>query len=1040
MAKTTIETMPNSIFAYIFKYSSRQQAIACATTLIYLPILYMSFELPKVIVNDALDLSPGSFPREIAGFNFEQLPYLMVLCGGLLTLVLITAGIRYFLSVYKGVLGEIMLRRLRYDLYTRILQFPMSHLRKIQGGEIVTMATAEVEPLGRYMGVAVANPTLQGGTMLTALVFLFAQDWLLGLAAISLFPVQAYLVPKFQKKLNAASRERLANVRLFAGHIGETITGYRDIHVNDTTAYELAKAADRLGVLFRIRRRLYKIGNTIIFLNNFFTHLTPFMFYSIGGWLVINGELTLGALIAVIAAYRETAAPWNELLDNYQALEDNRVKYAALVENFMPEGMRQIPDCEDCQEAPEPIALAGGLRLANVTLKDGEEAVLDGVSLEFPLPGRVAILGPAGSGKAELAQLLAALRPTAGGSVALGGRDMSEISTRSLGRCVGYVDSVCHIFTGSWRDNLYYGLKHRPIGEGDGANRVLWVAEARAAGNTVNDFNAEWVDFEAVGAASAEHLHREAARIIDLVGLTEDLVAAGMREPLGGSAGGLDPAFSEALLSARRRFREELSASAFADAVEFFDPETYNTNAAVAENLLFGRTRDGGLDVHVLAADVGLTEVLEAQGLLAPLVEIGHVAIANIVGMFRDLGPGDDQLGRFSFIESDSMPKYESLLRRVPKVAGVKLAARDTTIFLAAALQLIPAEHRLGLIDGDMQARLLRARKSLLANMPAKLATKIERFDPDRVAVSANVRFNVLFGRLVRSRAQHRDEVEALLARVVEEAGLRGRVVELGLGSSVGAGGSRLVAAQKQRLALARALVKKPELLIVNEALTALDAAEQARLMRRIIDDAPGRGLIWIDREHDGFEDFDRVFIMRGGRVAEERGPGGRKVSAAAVVGAVAAADLPQGSFADDIQVLDEVPLLSGVSPETLKLIAFTSECLDFAAGETLFSQGEAGDATFIIIDGKADVIVGVGDNERLIGTHGSGIMVGEMALLSDQPRTATVRAHSHLKVLRLSRDLFFDLVRKDANLGLSVMRGLADRLAQATKQLEAAE
>jgi len=195
-------TLPKNIFAYIFKYSLRQQMIVFRGTLVYLPILYLSFELPKIIVNDALDADPGTFPRIILSHSFDQLHYLFTLCGILLALVLITGGVRYVMSVYKGVLGEIMLRRLRYDLYTRILQSPIPHLKKVQGGEIVTMATAEAEPLGRFMGIAVANPTLQGGTMLTALVFLFAQDWLLGLAAISLFPVQAYLVPKLQVRMN----------------------------------------------------------------------------------------------------------------------------------------------------------------------------------------------------------------------------------------------------------------------------------------------------------------------------------------------------------------------------------------------------------------------------------------------------------------------------------------------------------------------------------------------------------------------------------------------------------------------------------------------------------------------------------------------------------------------------------------------------------------------------------------------------------------------------------------------------------------------
>jgi len=80
-------------------------------TLIYLPMLYLFFELPKIIINDALKPDAGSFPREILGTSFDQIGFLLLLCAALLVLMLITAGTRYYLSVHKGVLSEVMLRR-----------------------------------------------------------------------------------------------------------------------------------------------------------------------------------------------------------------------------------------------------------------------------------------------------------------------------------------------------------------------------------------------------------------------------------------------------------------------------------------------------------------------------------------------------------------------------------------------------------------------------------------------------------------------------------------------------------------------------------------------------------------------------------------------------------------------------------------------------------------------------------------------------------------------------------------------------------------
>ncbi|MBT7511884.1 MAG: hypothetical protein HN650_16000, partial [Rhodospirillaceae bacterium] len=87
------------------------------------------------------------------------------------------------------------------------------------------------------------------------------------------------------------------------------------------------------------------------------------------------------------------------MLEYYQSLEDNRVKYAALVENFSPDGLRDLPDSKRDEKPGEREKFAGELSVNNVSVKDGEEPLLDAVSISTPLPGRIAILGPAGSGK-----------------------------------------------------------------------------------------------------------------------------------------------------------------------------------------------------------------------------------------------------------------------------------------------------------------------------------------------------------------------------------------------------------------------------------------------------------------------------------------------------------------------------------------------------------------------------------------------------------------------------------------------------------------
>ncbi len=130
------------------------------------------------------------------------------------------------------------------------------------------------------------------------------------------------------------SRERIINIRAVSERINETVSAAADIHANDTSRWHLADLSDRLFLNYRIRLAIFKRKFMIKFINNFLNQLPPFFFYPVGGYFVIHGNLSFGALVAVLAAYKDLASPWKELLDWYQTLAGVKVKYETVVENF----------------------------------------------------------------------------------------------------------------------------------------------------------------------------------------------------------------------------------------------------------------------------------------------------------------------------------------------------------------------------------------------------------------------------------------------------------------------------------------------------------------------------------------------------------------------------------------------------------------------------------------------------------------------------------------------------------------------------------
>ena len=139
----------------------------------------------------------------------------------------------------------------------------------------------------------------------------------------------------------------------------------------------------------------------------------------------------------------------------------------------------------------------------------------------------------------------------------------------------------------------------------------------------------------------------------------------------------------------------------------------------------------------------------------------------------------------------------------------------------------------------------------------------------------------------------------------------------------------------------------------------------------------------------------------------------------------------------EDVELLRNIPLFAKIEPSKLKLLAFTSERLTFNPGDSLFKQGDEGDALYIIMEGEADVLVDTPGGQITVATMGKNDFVGDIAVLCDVPRTATVTATSQLTTLRITKDLFFQLVCQFPQIAIEIMRGLAHRLDVTTRQLQ---
>jgi putative ABC transport system ATP-binding protein len=534
----------------------------------------------------------------------------------------------------------------------------------------------------------------------------------------------------------------------------------------------------------------------------------------------------------------------------------------------LPAEMQAIVD------AP-PLPREGTLKASNLLLVDESGTKLvEGVSFEAGLDAHVAIVGRPGAGASDLAQMLARLVQPSSGSIDMGGVDITRAPEALIGRAIGYVGSPAYLFPARVRDNVLYGLKHKPvrnrsIPEGEAASeREFHLREAARTGNSTLDIEADWIDYECAGCTGPQDIEERIVELLQVVDLEETIFELGLRSPADGAHG-----VAERVLEARRQMRERLGSLGISDWIERFDPALYNRNATVAENLLFGTPVGRAFDMDNLGGNAYVRHVLRETGLHELLVRTGHKVAETMVELFSGLPPGHEFFAQYSFINQDDLPQFEAILKRIDDVGLKGLEEAEIRQLLALPFKLIAARHRLGLIDEGFEARVIEARRHFAEKLPKALAGAIEFFDPARYNSAATLQDNILFGRIVTGQAGAVERITKLVREMLDELGLRPAVVRNGLDFQVGVGGARLAVPDRQKVALVRAMLKRPVLLVLDQAAAVLDPVSQQRVVQQVLAEREGQGVIWVLSRPEYAENFGVVLVMERGRLVESGAP-----------------------------------------------------------------------------------------------------------------------------------------------------------------------
>lgn len=893
--------METNLFRYVWKHTKRDQVWILFIVLLSMPTYFIALVVPKYIVNgpvqgvgfESADATATTFrlaftPPEwisdageivlFSGFEFDRIETLYFLSTVFLLLVCINGYFKFYINLFKGKIGERTLRRLRFELIERVMRFPSAHFQRVKAPEIASMVKDEVEPLGQFIGDTFVQPVFLGGQAATAMFFILTQSLWLGMIAATIVILQAVWIPWLRRPLVELAKIRQLHTRAFAGRIGEIVDGVSEIHINDTTNYEKAEISSRLGDIYYIRFALYKKRYFLKFVNEFLSQITPFLFYLIGGYFAITGRLDIGQLVAVLAAYKELPGPMGDLIRWDQSRLNVQIKYTSVIEQFATDNMID-PAAQELTKGDVKI-LDGNISVSNLSVTDDTGSkVIERATFEAPLNETIAVVGGLNSGAEAICDVLAGILTPTTGRVSLASRPLSELPESVTGRRIGYIGPRTYFSQASIKDSLLYSLKHaseppdayQVFGE---HNHILVAEEIHASGTTDLVSTTDWIDYEGAGIANPEALNKRILQTTEYADFAGEIYELGLR-------GTLDPAeqseVTEKILDARRVLRGQLNQLPLSKLIEPFDPKKYNSQQTIAENMLFGTAVGAAFATKNLATNAYLLGIIESSGLRETLFNMGVKIADTVVELFADLPPGHPFFEQLSFMDAEELPDYSAALARVGKMKVDEASEADLALFLKLPFSYIEPRHRLKLLDTDIQDLILNARSKFHDNLPQELAGAIEFYDPEKYNTASNIEANILFGHITYGIAEASLSVRKAIQQVVDELNLRDEIFNVGLDYNVGTGGKRLSIVQQQKLALARVLLKQPDILIGNNPFSSLDSQSRISSIEKLIDLANGNdgnqrpfGLFLSVSEPAVAMKFDRVLVFEDGVLVEQ--------------------------------------------------------------------------------------------------------------------------------------------------------------------------
>ncbi|GFN34288.1 ABC transporter ATP-binding protein [Tepidimicrobium xylanilyticum] len=360
----------------------------------------------------------------------------------------------YIVSYWGHVLGVYIEHDMRRDLFTHLQTLPFSYYDNTKTGHIMSRIVNDLRDITELSHHGPEDLFISSVMLMGSFILLVRIEWRLTLIIFAFIPLIVLFAMRKRLKMEDSFREvrrKIANVN---AQLENSISGIRVAKSFTNEDYEIEKFQDGNSQYKEARKESYKAMAEFVAGMGLMTNVLNLIVISAGGYFVYRGYLTIGDLLAYTLYINFFMQPIRRLADFMQQYQDGMTGFERFIEVMNIE-----PDIKDKEDAIELTHVKGDIEFKNVSFSytNGENRILSNLNLKIEAGKTVAIVGPSGAGKTTLCHLIPRFYDINEGEILVDGKNIQDITLKSLRKNIGIVQQDVFLFTGTIMDNISYG-------------------------------------------------------------------------------------------------------------------------------------------------------------------------------------------------------------------------------------------------------------------------------------------------------------------------------------------------------------------------------------------------------------------------------------------------------------------------------------------------------------------------------------------------------------------------------------------------------